>query len=217
MHRSSFRQLLPVLSLLVISSCAAAFLLLRGREPRVVQAAAIKAAHAREAGAKDPRLLNAYRFERGGWTYVHLEGTPEQIGFQHGYLLAPEIEDAFQAIQLRDVHDTRRDWQFFRQAARTMLWPHIEAQYQQELAGIAEGLKARGVALDVDDVVALNAFEEVPDYYVPWLNEKNKVASAPPLHSPGNCSAFVATGSWTKDHGIVIAHNNWTSYLVGSR
>jgi len=48
------------------------------------------------------------------------EGSPEQIGFQHGYLLAPEIEDAFQAIQLRDVHDTKRDWQFFRQAARTM-------------------------------------------------------------------------------------------------
>jgi hypothetical protein len=27
----------------------------------------------------------------------------------------------------------------------------------------------------------------------------------------------VATGSYTKDHQIVIAHNNWTSYLVGSR
>jgi hypothetical protein len=98
-----------------------------------------------------------------------------------------------------------------------MLWPHIEAEYQQELTGIAEGLKARGVAMDVDDVVALNSFEEVPDYYVPWLDQKEKRASAPPLHSPGNCSAFVATGSYTKDHQIVIAHNNWTSYLVGSR
>ncbi len=35
----------------------------------------------------DSRLEGSYRFERGGWTYVHLQGSPEQIGFQHGYLL----------------------------------------------------------------------------------------------------------------------------------
>ena len=46
----------------------------------------------------DARLQNAYRFQRGGWTYVHLEGTPTEIGYQHGYLLAPEIADAFAAI-----------------------------------------------------------------------------------------------------------------------
>ena len=36
-----------------------------------------------------------YRFDRGGWIYVHLEGAPHDIGYQHGYLLAPEIADAF--------------------------------------------------------------------------------------------------------------------------
>ena len=41
----------------------------------------------------DSRLKNAYRFQKGGWTYVHLEGSPSEIGFQHGYLLAPEIAD----------------------------------------------------------------------------------------------------------------------------
>ncbi|HYA98142.1 MAG TPA: C45 family autoproteolytic acyltransferase/hydrolase, partial [Methylomirabilota bacterium] len=35
--------------------------------------------------------------------------------------------------------------------------------------------------------------------------------------SPGNCSAFVATGSWTKSRQIVMAHNNWTGYLAGER
>ena len=34
-----------------------------------------------------------YRFDRGGWTYVHLEGTPAEIGFEHGSLLAAEIAD----------------------------------------------------------------------------------------------------------------------------
>ena len=44
-------------------------------------------AAARErAASQDPRLKGAYSFERGGWIYVHLEGEPDAIGFQHGYL-----------------------------------------------------------------------------------------------------------------------------------
>jgi hypothetical protein len=183
------------------------------------QGAGAKAA--RKASTKsaqaDPRLRGAYRFDRSGWVYVHLEGSPGQIGFQHGYLLAPEISDAFEAVRLLDTHQTKRDWEFFRKAAREMLWPKIDKEYQEELAGIAEGLKTRGVSMDRDDVVALNAFEELPDYYVPWLNAKEKVANAPRLVSPGNCSAFVATGSYTRDREIVMAHNAWTSYLDGER
>ena len=170
----------------------------------------------------DPRLQKAYRFQQGGWTYVHLEGSAADIGFQHGYLLAPEIADAFEAIKLFDTRETQRDWEFFRTTAQQMLWPHLDHEYQQELQGIADGLKAHGVNLDVYDIVALNAFEEVPDYYVPWLNKQsankqNKSAKNPKLAAPGNCSAFIATGGMTKDHQIVIAHNNWTSYLAGER
>jgi Phospholipase B len=176
---------------------------------------------AASATPSDPRVEKAYRFQQGGWTYVHLEGSPSDIGFQHGYLLAPEIADAFAAIQLFDTRETQRDWEFFRTTAREMLWPHIDPEYQQELQGIADGVKAQGVNLDVYDIVALNAFEEVPDYYVPWLNKKNKKAGnkakSPKLAAPGNCSAFIATGGYTKDHQIVIAHNNWTSYLAGER
>jgi len=165
----------------------------------------------------DPRLGKSYRFQQGGWTYVHLEGSPADIGFQHGFLLASEIADALEAIKLFDTHQTQRDWEFFRKTAREVLWPHIDAEYQQELQGIADGVKAHGVDLDVYDIVALNAFEEVPDYYVPWLNKREKSAKAPKLAAPGNCSAFIATGGYTKDHQIVIAHNNWTSYLAGER
>src|SRR5690348_16848308 len=158
---------------------------------------ATRASAPHRGNVRDARLRGAYRFERGRWVYVHLEGSPERIGFQHGYLLAPEIADAFQAVKLLDTHDTKRDWEFFRQAAREMLWPRIDPEYQEELKGIVEGLKARGVAMDIDDVVALNAFEELPGYYVPWYNAQHKVAGAPRLSSPGNCSAFVATGSAT--------------------
>jgi hypothetical protein len=163
----------------------------------------------------DVRLQKAYRFERAGWVYVHLQGSPSAIGYQHGFLLAPEIAAAFRAVQLSTAHSTQRDWEFYRKAAREMLWPKIDAEYQAELTGIAEGLKARGMNMDVDDVVALNAFEELPYYYVPWLDQRDKRAAAPPILAPGNCSAFVATGSYTRGGQIVMAHNAWTSYLLG--
>ena len=176
------------------------------------------AAPSQAAGQGDAaRLKPAYRFERSKWIYVHLEGAPSDIGYQHGYLLAPEIADGFNAVKFLDTRRTKRDWEFFRNVAKTILWPKIDAEYQQELQGIADGLKDHGVAMDVWDVVALNAMEEVPDYYVPTLDRQEKRANAPKLTSPGNCSAFVATGSMTKDHKPVIAHSNWTNFPVGSR
>jgi hypothetical protein len=169
------------------------------------------------AAADDPRLAGSYRFERGGWIYVHLQGGPSQMGFQHGYLLAPEIADALTAYKLDATHTTHRDWNFFRDTSQKVLLPHIEKEYLDELQGIVDGARAHGVAVDLDDIVSLNAFEEIPGYYVPWLDSKQHAANAPRLTSPGNCSAFVATGSYTRDGGIVMAHNNWTSYWAGER
>ncbi len=70
----------------------------------------------------DPRLAKASREDKNGWIYVHLEGSPRQIGFQHGYLLANEIEDLIHAFQLSLPHLSGKDWAFYRNAARTMFW-----------------------------------------------------------------------------------------------
>lgn len=169
------------------------------------------------AAAEDPRLAPAYRFDRGGWVYVHLAGSPETIGYQHGHLLAPEIADALNAVRTYDTHQTRRPWEFFRAAARDMLWPRIDLEYRAELKGILEGLTDCGVKMDLWDVVALNAFCELADYYVPWYNQQHHVTGAPPVTPERHCSAFVATGRWTRDHGIVMAHNNWSSFIEGER
>jgi hypothetical protein len=167
--------------------------------------------------AADARLKPAYRFTRDKWIYVHLEGSPADMGYQHGYLLAPEIADGFAVVKFRNTYSTKRDWEFFRETAKTVLWPGIDPEYQLELQGIAEGLKARGVQMDVLDVVALNAMEEIADYYVPYLNSLQKAQNAPQLLPPDKCSAFVATGSMTKDHKPVIAHSNWSDIATGSR
>jgi hypothetical protein len=162
-------------------------------------------------------LKGAFRRpEKNGWTFVHLQGTPHQIGFQNGYLLTPEIEDTLKVTILEQTHDSQKNWEFFRHAAQTMMWPHIEQEYREELQGITDGVNAHGLKIDLWDVVALNAAEEW-SYYVKEYDRDRGIKSAASRGVPEHCSAFVATGSYTSDGKIVIAHNNWTNYLDGER
>jgi len=166
--------------------------------------------------SKDSRLAKAYRYNKNGWIYIHLEGTPADIGYQHGYLLADEIEDNIKEMALSLPHNSGKDWAFYRTAAKDMFWSKIDPEYQEEIGGIVEGLKAKGKPFDVYDIVALNGNIELAQYYVPYLANKEKPGSAD-NKAPGNCSAFIATGSYTTDGKIAIGHNNWTDYMSGER
>ena len=172
------------------------------------------AAHANQS---DPRLIKAFRKpDLNGWIFVHLEGTPAEIGFQHGYLLAPEIEDVHKVIVAGLTHDSHKPYSFFRTSAEKVLWPRVEPQYREELKGIAEGLKARGMALDLWDVVTMNGWLELSPYYTGWYDKQHHLSSVHGTASE-HCSAFVAVGSYTRDGKVVIAHNNWSEYKEGSR
>ena len=166
------------------------------------------------APEKVDRLAKASRENKNGWIYVHLEGSSSDIGYQHGYLLANDIDTSIQAVSYLLQHDTKRDWEFYRSAARNFLWPKLEQEYKDEINGIVEGLHAQKKNYDSLDITAYNALEELAYYYVPQLMDKENPGSGN-NKAPGNCSAFIATGSYTKDGKIVIGHNNWTSYIIG--
>ena len=61
---------------------------------------------------KDTRLEKATRENKNGWIYVHLEGSPATIGYQHGYLLAKDIDTTIKAVSYLLTHETIRDWEF---------------------------------------------------------------------------------------------------------
>lgn len=159
----------------------------------------------------------AWSFERDGWTYVHLEGTPREIGYQHGYMLRDAIEDNLGVYALENKHEAGKDWAYFREVGRTVLWPHVTPEYREELQGMAEGMKEAGSTKDLWDLVALNGVLEIRDYYLPTMNAKEGKPAPPMATAPGKCSAFIATGKATKDGKIVIAHSNWSSYAEGER
>jgi hypothetical protein len=176
-----------------------------------------------EGGAEAAQALlrNSAREDRNGWVFVHCEGTPRQVGFQHGWHLAAEIDDLLRAASFYLENSTKRAWAFYREAAERMFWPKLDREYQQEIEGIAEGLRARRPELAYDriDLTALNGWIELAWYYVPVLEEKAKAgrAGSGEKKAPPYCSAFVATGSYTKDGQIVVAHNAWVEYLMGER
>jgi len=167
-------------------------------------------------GCKPNRLGNATREDKNGWIYVHLSGSPADVGYQHGYLVANEIDTLIKVMQYYLPSSSGKNWDFYRAASKRFLWNKIDKEYQDEIRGITEGLAAKGFKYDTLDITALNANIELAQYYVPGLMNKLKPGSGD-NRAPGNCSAFIATGSYTKDHKIVIAHNNWTDYIEGER
>jgi hypothetical protein len=152
--------------------------------------------------------------ETNGWIRVHLQGDALTRGYQHGYLLSAEIEDAKKAVELSVTHEVNHSWLELREVARKMSWAKIPEEYRQELQGIAEGLKAKGSKLDVVDLVAMNEWMEF-SYYYDELKLRQGVALTSRVAE--HCSAFVATGRYTRDGRIVIGHNNWSDYLTGTR
>jgi hypothetical protein len=166
--------------------------------------------------AAHDRMANASRLDSNGWIYVHLKGSPADIGYQHGYLLAPEIDTLMKAEMYYMPYASKKDWAFYRSAAARFLWKKLDPEYQAEIKGITEGLAAKGIKYDTLDITALNAYIELSSYYVPTLMNKVKPGSGD-NRAPGNCSAFIATGSYTKDGKIVMSHNNWTDYSIGER
>src|SRR5262245_29768072 len=91
------------------------------------------------------KLQGSNRFERNGWVYIHIEGAPDKLGYQHGSLLATEIAELLRVMKPFLEHQSKRDWNFYRESAEKMLWPKMDREYQDEIDGIVAGASAKGV------------------------------------------------------------------------
>ncbi|MBA4323025.1 MAG: peptidase C45, partial [Odoribacter sp.] len=145
-------------------------------------------------------MATASRSEKNGWIVVHLEGAPEVVGFQHGYLLANEILDLRGAMVMLNEETTGKTWSFYRNESDRLFWQNTPGEYRMEIDGIVSGVNARlgEGKIDRKDIIAMNAILEMSWYYVPWLDSKDN-PNPPDPTPPGHCSAIAATGSWTKD------------------
>ena len=153
---------------------------------------------------------DGYRFEQNGWVYLHIEGEPYERGFQHGYLEAPELAEIMRSVKYLTYWETGKEWEFFVQNAVDQFTNRIDKEYLDEIKGIADGAQAAGTDITWQEVLAWNGYEELLGYWWP-LELAGKYAKDDHDH----CSAFIATGSATKDGRIVMAHTSWDEFAFG--
>ncbi len=160
----------------------------------------------------DARLITygkGYRFDKNGWIYVHIEGKPYQRGFQYGYLIADRLEKAIKTMKFICYFNTGKHWSFFRHWAVKLYAHKIPREYLLEMKGIAAGARKRGVRITWKDVLLWNGYFELVYYW--WPHEKEgRFFNLPKTR----CSAFIATGDYTKDGSIVMAHNSWCDFVT---
>jgi len=162
--------------------------------------------------SKVTKHKKGYRFEENGWIYVHIEGKPYDRGVQHGYLVAPEIKEIMKSLKYLTYWNTGMNWDYFVNAAQTLFATRIDPEYIDEIKGIAAGANEAGVDVTWQEILAWNGYEELTDYW--WPNEKEGKYANDPVNKD-HCSAFIATGSATKDRKIVMAHNSWSEFETG--
>jgi len=177
---------------------------------------------------QNPLLKGAYRVDEEGWIYVHLEGSPRQIGYQNGWLLHDNIDAAMKASMWfywsSDVENEATfgdQWYIARDISRLYIWPKLTGDLKAEFEGITAGVKARGLTYDKWDILAFNAWGDIGVYWDLYMSKNHaRVVGKGPVNPPASkysCSAFIATGSYTKDGEIIMAHNTWTDYGPGEK
>ncbi|ATW24724.1 C45 family autoproteolytic acyltransferase/hydolase [Candidatus Formimonas warabiya] len=152
-------------------------------------------------------------YRKHGWSYLHIEGSPYERGFQHGYTLAKELAVIIETMRKFSMFYTGKTFEFFAQAAAKLFAPHIDSEFQEEIRGISEGTAAAGFHIPSDVLMAWNGFLELMFYW--WPNASSQAKKIQSKNRQCHCSAFIATGNATKDHGIVMAHNTWLDYVLG--
>ena len=155
-------------------------------------------------------LTKSNRHEKNGWIYLHLEGSPRERGFQHGYLLAKEIKEAVRILSEEWKYQSAMDWSWLVGKAGEILTTKVDSENIAEIDAMVEGMKSAGISTTRDELVALNGYMELIWYWWPTVKDSFKTNSPEPKKQ--SCSSFIATGSMTTDGEIVLGHNSMVGY-----
>ena len=109
------------------------------------------------------RFGPGYRYPQAGWIVLHIEGEPYERGYQHGRLMAPEIAGFIGEVARYRSNKAPADaWQDLRLIADALFLRRFDAEFLEEMKGIADGAAAAGARwegrpVDLLDLVTINA------------------------------------------------------------
>ena len=185
------------------------------------------------------KIKNGTRFEENGWVRISVRGSPYDMGYASGYLMAPELKEVFKMLDFTLLNTYGYDRKFFAEVISELFRPQIQTGYPdlyREMEGIYDGARRRGVSASLDDIIMWNCYYSI-DYMVPFfpsliknneiLNKKYgnlfthrtppgaQLKAHPSSEGGGQdkCTGFMAVGDYTKDGKIVCGHNTFDNFI----
>ena len=169
-----------------------------------------------------------FRYEMGGWTFLHIEGAPYARGRQHGELMAEEIVRYITKLGvMKNAADPGQGWGDQRQLADALFFRKYDVEFLEEMKGIADGAvkagaKFRGRDLDLLDIVTLNSAVDMSQlrdglaHAAHPLSGRTFMTGEDEMARAGegdHCSSFVATKAATKSGRFIFTQMfMWNGY-----
>ena len=167
------------------------------------------------------KIKNGISYEMNGWRYVSVKGGANERGYAYGFLIADIMKQVQDMLQFMVYEDYGRPWEYFIDASDRLLKQKIQdnfPEFYEEMVGFAEGVNAAGGNTTINEIIAWNNFFTLTGSWYSNQNEDGVKRNARPGGeggAPDRCSAFIATGDWTEDKGIVVVHNNFSNFIDG--
>jgi hypothetical protein len=154
---------------------------------------------------KIPKIQGEILSKKEGWITLQINGSPYQRGFAHGFLLYKEMRDVMKMFLFSIQKDFKISLRQYLNLCKEKIKPHIMVhfpEFYEEMKGIADGFKTRGLHINIDYIIGWNSFLSMDSYF----DNKKK---------DSRCSAFIATGDATEKGDIIMAHNTHSDFLIG--
>ena len=169
-----------------------------------------------------------FRYEMGGWTFLHIEGAPYARGRQHGELMADEIVRYMTKLGVqKNAADPVRGWADQRQMADALFFRKYDVEFLEEMKGTADGavkagVKFKGRDIDLLDIVTLNSAVDMSSlqdgltHATHPLSGRTFMTGDDEMDQGGkgdHCSSFVATKGATKSGRFLFTQMfMWNGY-----
>jgi len=139
-----------------------------------------------------------------GWKIIHIYGNPFERGYAHGFLLYKELKRVLKTLPFIVEKSLKISIKKYVRTSNKIIKPIIKHEFPEffdEISGISAGAKKNGTNISIDFLISWNSYMSLYSYF------KNG--------STLKCSAFIATGSSTKNGDIIMGHNTHTTFMDG--
>jgi Phospholipase B. len=134
------------------------------------------------------------------------EGSPYEIGLEHGEKLGDEILRALNRFKFALEDDYGKKWEWFREFSIKNFYDKFHEDIVEEILGIIHGARKKGFDIHIEDIITLNTIAEI-DSYFSWIKS---------IPSDSRCTSFIANGKYTSNGDYILAHTTWWRYYTAN-